>query len=169
MSFLPSSSKPKLLSVSQDASINELQLMLTTFRSMAFEAATILQLVLLITWTVLSDTPVTQKHTLFTQFFTSKAVLEEIASTASLVLAPNLFDVLQAAAPPTIQYFKSLPTETSSRWIIFLSLRSLVVGLESTSGVRQMAMLVSIVDSANTIEAWRCQCISKRLLTKATR
>ena len=87
---------------------------------MVFEAGTILQLVLLITWTVLSDTPLPQKNTLFTQFFTSKAVFEEIASTAFLVFAPNLFNVLRAAVPPTIQYFKTLPTETSNRWAIYL-------------------------------------------------
>jgi hypothetical protein len=87
---------------------------------MAFEAATLLQLILLITWTVLSDTPANQKNTLFTQFFTSEAVFGEIAATASLVFAPNLLNVLRAAAPPTVQYFKTLPTEISNRWAIYL-------------------------------------------------
>jgi hypothetical protein len=87
---------------------------------MAFQAATLLQLVMLITWTCLSDTPFNQKNTLFARFFTSQAVLEEVASTASLVFAPGLFEVLQAATPPTIQFFKGLPTDTSSRWGIYV-------------------------------------------------
>jgi hypothetical protein len=87
---------------------------------MAFEAATLLQFVLLITWTVLSGTPVTEKNTLFTQIFTSEAVFEEIAATASLVFAPNLLNVLRAAAPPTVKYFKTLPTEISNRWAVYL-------------------------------------------------
>jgi hypothetical protein len=87
---------------------------------MAFKAATPLQLVLLISWTVLSDTPASQKHKYFVRFITSQAILEEIASTTSLVFAPGLFDVLQAAAPPTIKYFKTLPTEITKRWAVYL-------------------------------------------------
>jgi hypothetical protein len=40
----------------------------------------------------------------------------------SLVFAPALFDTLQAAAPPTIAFFKSLPTNTDERWAIYLLL-----------------------------------------------
>jgi hypothetical protein len=87
---------------------------------MAFEAATLLQLVLVITWTVLWDTPAIQKHHLFTHFITSQAVLEEIALTTSIVFALGLFNVLQAAAPPTIKYFKTLPTDISKRWAVYL-------------------------------------------------
>jgi hypothetical protein len=86
---------------------------------MAFEAATILQLVLLIAWTVLSDTPINQKNGLFTEIIRSRAVLDEIASTVFLVFAPGLFDVLQAAAPPTVQYFKTPPTDTFKRWAVY--------------------------------------------------
>lgn len=93
---------------------------LRTGTTMAFEAAILFQLVLLITWTCLSDTPFNQKNTLFAQFFTSQAALEEVASTASIVFCPDLFEVLQAVTPPTIQFFKSLPTDTSSyRWGIY--------------------------------------------------
>lgn len=88
---------------------------------MAFEASTLLQLVVLITWTCLSDTPFSQKNILFAQLFPDQFALEEVASTVSLVFSPSLFEVLKAATPPTIQFFKSLPTDaSSSRWGIYV-------------------------------------------------
>ena len=74
----------------------------TTIASMAFEATTLLQLVPFITWNCLSDTPCNQKNVLFSRFFTSQAVFEELASTTSTQFAPGLFDILQAVAPPII-------------------------------------------------------------------
>jgi hypothetical protein len=64
------------------------------------------------------DTPATQKHRLL--FITSQAVLEEIASTTSIVFAPGFFNVFHAAAAPTIKYFKTLPTDISKRWAVYL-------------------------------------------------
>jgi len=92
----------------------------TTATIMAFTATTILQFVTLVTWTCLSDTPFNQKNTLFARFLTSLSVLEVIASTASLNFAPGLLDVLQAAAPPTIEFFKRLPTDTLPRWGVYV-------------------------------------------------
>jgi len=89
---------------------------------MAFEATTILQLVLLLTWNCPCTVPANQKHPLFAQIITSHIILKEIASATSLVFAPGLFDTLQAAAPPTIAFFKSLPTNTDKRWAIYLLL-----------------------------------------------
>lgn len=88
--------------------------------TMALTATTILQFVMLVTWTCLSDTPFNQKNTMFARFFTSLSVLEGIASTASLEFAPGLFEVLQAATPPTIKLFKSLPTDVLSRWGVYV-------------------------------------------------
>jgi hypothetical protein len=87
---------------------------------MAFEAATLLQLMLLITWTCLSDTPVNQKHVYFTRFLTSQVVLKEKASAVNLVFADGLLEVLQDTVPPTVAYFKTLPTDTTKRWAIYL-------------------------------------------------
>lgn len=90
---------------------------------MAFTAATVFQLVCLVTWTVLSTTPNNEKHTVFAQFFTSLASIESTASTASLSFAIGLFEVLQATAPPTIWFFKGLPTKSSSSlkdlWVLY--------------------------------------------------
>ncbi|KAK4565418.1 carbamoyl-phosphate synthase (glutamine-hydrolyzing) cpa2 [Recurvomyces mirabilis] len=76
--------------------------------------------VMVATWTCLSDTPVSQKNTLFARFITSLEVLSAIANDASLVFAPGLLDVVQCVAPPTIDWFKSLPNDTSgSRWGVY--------------------------------------------------
>ena len=89
---------------------------------MSFSAPTLFQLVVLITWTCLDDTPFYQKNTLFARFITSQEVLGSIASTASLVFCPGLFEVLQAATPPDLAFFKSLPTATSKHWGIYVIL-----------------------------------------------
>ena len=86
---------------------------------MAFEAATILQFVLLAAWACLNDTHVNQKHVLFGQYFPTQADLDDIASLISLVFAPGLFEVLRAATPPTIAYFKTLPTSDYRLWAIY--------------------------------------------------
>ncbi|TVY44360.1 Carbamoyl-phosphate synthase arginine-specific large chain [Lachnellula subtilissima] len=87
---------------------------------MAYEAGTTIELVLLITWTCLNTTPFKQKNPLFARFFDSHAALEEVALTVSFSFCPGLFEVLQAAAPPKIKFFKSLPTDTSARcWGIY--------------------------------------------------
>jgi len=83
---------------------------LATAYSMAPPTTTIVAFVLSLLWTCLVDTPFYQKNSLFDRFFTSLSLLEAIAKEASLTFAPGLLEVVQAAAPPTIAYFKSLPT-----------------------------------------------------------
>ncbi|KAK3715579.1 Aconitate hydratase mitochondrial [Vermiconidia calcicola] len=87
---------------------------------MALNAATLLQLVLLLCWTCLSSAPKDQKFPIFTKVLPSKNVLEQILSAASLSFAPGLFEVLQAATPPTVAYFKSLPTDGKKRWALYI-------------------------------------------------
>lgn len=84
---------------------------------MAFEL--ILEFMLLLTWTVLSDTPSNQKHFYFINFITSSEVLEQLFAIAALDFAPGLFNVLRAATPPTISWFKRLPTEAHLRWAVY--------------------------------------------------
>lgn len=66
--------------------------------SYAMAASSILEFVILTTWTCLLQ-PVMQNG-LFKQFFFSQAVLSEIAQAASLTFCPGLFQVVNAAAPP---------------------------------------------------------------------
>ena len=61
---------------------------------MAFQAETLLQLVLLITWTVLNGTPANQKQPHFTKYILSQAVLENLASQVSPVFAPGLLNAV---------------------------------------------------------------------------
>jgi len=90
---------------------------------MAFEATTILQLVLFLTWQCLSSTPANLQHTLFLQVITSDIVLKEIASAKSLAFAPGLLEVLQATNRPLLPtsrpYLRILSSDglsTSSCW-----------------------------------------------------
>lgn len=82
---------------------------------MAFEAMSLLMLVLLLVWKVLSDTPVKQKHGYFLRFMSTLEDFHQIASAVYLEFAPSLWEVLQAATPPTIQFFKDLPTDVLKR------------------------------------------------------
>lgn len=47
---------------------------------------------------------------------TSEIVALELLKLASLTFAPGLFEVLQPATPPTIDFFKGLPSVTSGTW-----------------------------------------------------
>ncbi|CVK83197.1 uncharacterized protein FMAN_00743 [Fusarium mangiferae] len=45
--------------------------------------------------------------------------MAEIAGEASLEFAPGLLDVVQSVVPPTIEFFKSLPTAELSQWGVY--------------------------------------------------
>ena len=81
---------------------------------------TILQFVLTMTWKCLNDTPNSQKNVYFIKFMPSEAALEEIVSLTSITFASGLLDVLQAASPPTLDYFKTLSTETLACWGVYI-------------------------------------------------
>jgi len=61
----------------------------------SFKSATILKLVLTLCWVAIR----------------SKAILDEIAATASLTFAPGLFDLLISQTASTIAELKKLPTD----------------------------------------------------------
>jgi hypothetical protein len=90
------------------------------FGNMAFEAPNILVLVLFLVWKVLNDTPDNRKHGYFKRYIPSLKDLDQIISTVSLEFAPGLWNVLRASTPPTVQYFKTLPTTVVKRWGIYL-------------------------------------------------
>lgn len=82
------------------------------------EATTIVQLILQLTWRCISGTPANQKHPIFGQIIGSCSILEQLFSAVSLVFASNLFETLTSATPPTVAFFKSLPTDTNMRWAV---------------------------------------------------
>jgi hypothetical protein len=76
----------------------------------------LLTLVLSLTWKVLVETPFKRKSTLYARFLTSLAVVQEFAIAASLSFAPGLLEVLQASTPPTVAWFKNLPSDNRYAW-----------------------------------------------------
>jgi hypothetical protein len=84
---------------------------------MSFPAATKLELLVLITWACLSI-PV-WKNGVFTQLLFSEAVSSEICCAASLSFAPGLFDAMQAASPPAVEFFRNLPSDRHRRWAVY--------------------------------------------------
>ncbi|KAG5750909.1 hypothetical protein H9Q70_006458 [Fusarium xylarioides] len=81
--------------------------------------STIMEFMMILTWACLSETPYYSKNLLFAMFFTSLQVMAEIAGEASLEFVPGLLDVVQSVVPPTIEFFKSLPTAELSQWGVY--------------------------------------------------
>ena len=87
---------------------------------MAFDAATLPQLLLLLIWTCFSTCSDKSKHPIFLKAISGQDVVEELLSSVSLICAPGLFEILQSSTPPTISFFKALPSEFTKRWGIYL-------------------------------------------------
>jgi hypothetical protein len=88
---------------------------------MVFAAATVLQLVLQLLWACLRSTPVRKKHPLYDTVVPTQVIAEQLFSSLSLVFAPGLDRVIQASTPPTLSWFKSLPTDRTKRWAVYVS------------------------------------------------
>ena len=56
---------------------------------------------------------------MFSQIITSREVLVELMNLASLTFCPGLFEVINAVHPPSVDFFKSLPTKVLKRWGIY--------------------------------------------------
>jgi hypothetical protein len=87
---------------------------------MAFTASTMLELLVVITWSCLTIAPTKAKHSLFSQVLPSQAFLSEIASAASLFFCPGLFEVIGAVNPPPLSFFKGLPSDSVGIWGIYV-------------------------------------------------
>ncbi|KAJ9655835.1 carbamoyl-phosphate synthase (glutamine-hydrolyzing) cpa2 [Neophaeococcomyces mojaviensis] len=87
---------------------------------MALEAITLPLLVLQLMWTLLDSVSPRNMHYNFTKVLPSLDVLEYMLASASLVFAPGLFEVIRASTPPTVAYFKSLPTDCTKIWGVYL-------------------------------------------------
>ncbi|TKA63192.1 hypothetical protein B0A55_10202 [Friedmanniomyces simplex] len=79
-------------------------------------ATTILQLVLMVVWACLN---LPMKRKIFLQVIFSERYLLEIASAASLAFAPGLLDAVQSATPPSVEWFKRLPSNASRCWAVY--------------------------------------------------
>lgn len=67
-------------------------------------------------WRVVTETPFNRKSGYYDRFFTSERVLLDIFSSFAMSYAPGLLEVLTAAAPPTVDWFKSLPNNRQYAW-----------------------------------------------------
>lgn len=79
----------------------------------------ILQLIAILAWTCLNLTT-RGKNPIFDQVLPSISVITELLYSSSIVFCPGLFDILQASTAPTLAQLKSLPTNFSKRWGIYL-------------------------------------------------
>ena len=60
------------------------------------------------------------KNTLYGQKIPTQLVLDQLLSSAALIFAPGLLEVLQAATPPAVSFFKSLPGSYDSHWGVYV-------------------------------------------------
>lgn len=73
-----------------------------------------------LSWTLLSATHVTLKALDFNLVFPTEQALLDLVKLCPFQFAEGLLDVVQAAAPPTIEYFKSLPLIKGKFWAVYL-------------------------------------------------
>jgi hypothetical protein len=77
----------------------------------------LIQVIATLIWACLSVP--TYKNGLFTSLFFDKTVIVEIMMSASLSFCPGLLDAIQATAPPTLSWWKSLPDDRNGRWGVY--------------------------------------------------
>lgn len=83
-------------------------------------SASIFEFVLLLVWTLLTLTPVTKSNHACDIILLSQDVISKIMSDSLLSFAPGLLDVVQAATPPSIAFFKTLPTQFKKLWGVYV-------------------------------------------------
>jgi hypothetical protein len=79
----------------------------------------LLELLVVLIWACLL-VPTVGKNHLFAQLFFDIDVVKEVASMASLCFCPGLLQVLEAMSPPTLSWFKSLPSKHLGRWGVYV-------------------------------------------------
>jgi len=84
---------------------------------MASSTHALLELLVALIWACLSA-PV-HKNGVFTTVLFNSTVIAEICSAASLSFCPGLLDAMQAAAPPTLSWWKALPVNQPRRWGVY--------------------------------------------------
>lgn len=75
------------------------------------EAFVPLQYIRTLVWTCLSQTPAHIKNPVYDLVVPDAATLSKHFKDNNMSVAPGLHDVLKATAPPTLSFFKSLPTD----------------------------------------------------------
>jgi hypothetical protein len=65
-------------------------------------------------------TPAALKNPILAILFSSQDFLAQLLSTSLVTFAPGLLDRLKATSPPTITFFKSLPTRLKKHWAVYV-------------------------------------------------
>lgn len=83
-------------------------------------AAAILEYMVWLLWSCLSEMRPKLKNPVFDMVLTSSAVITQLMSSSLVAFAPGLLDVLLSETPPTVAYFMNLPTDIEKRWAVYL-------------------------------------------------
>jgi DNA-directed RNA polymerase subunit RPC12/RpoP len=83
-------------------------------------AVAILEYMVWLVWSCLSEMNPKLKNPVFDMVLTSSAVIAQLMSSSLVVFAPGLLDVLLSETPPTVAYFMSLPKDIEKRWAVYL-------------------------------------------------
>lgn len=71
-------------------------------------------------WGCLSLTPAKLKNPIYARIIATSVILQKFLSDSLLEFAPGLQNVFQASTPPTVAFFKSLPSYTVKCWVVYL-------------------------------------------------
>jgi len=83
-------------------------------------AAVILEYMVWLLWTCLSETRPKLKNPVFGMVLTSSAAIARLMASSLIVFAPGLLDVLHSETPPTVAYFINLPTDVVKQWAVYV-------------------------------------------------
>ena len=56
---------------------------------------------------------------LFKQLFFDECIISELCSSASLCFCPGLYETIQAVHPPTLEFFRNLPSDAYNKWGVY--------------------------------------------------
>src|SRR3979411_1276335 len=82
----------------------------------------VLSFILMVIGQCLRTTAANHQHPLFGEILSSYTILGEITSSLSLMFASSLLETFHSPLPPSVSFFKTLPTETTRRWAVYLLL-----------------------------------------------
>lgn len=87
---------------------------------MATDTTNISQTLVRMTWTCLSTSPESTTDYTYRALFPSQDSLAQLLLPLSITLSPGIFEMLGSDLPPTVSFFKSLPSGYDRVWAVYL-------------------------------------------------
>lgn len=87
---------------------------------MASESSNTISFFIALVWTFLSLVSTKLKNPKYEVVFPTMAAIAALFTSTGITFAPGLLDVVQSATPPSINFFKSLPTTLLGVWAVYL-------------------------------------------------